>query len=134
MGGGAWRAGKTMVDCNRRNLAMRVLVMMTALLCASAARADAVDNVVKKAGEAMALADLCPALKLDDNRIAMVLLLSGVALDDIEPGKRRFNQMAGAMAIARAGLKKSSQAAICFTGTYLYGPQGLNAPGFLVEE
>lgn len=115
---------------------MKVLVLAVVLAAAlvatgaGQARAeDQIDIVARKFGEAMAIGQDCPTLKVSTTRMTVYTMALGYTLDDDLKARIAIN-----FGKSLATLEGKSQNDICLVGKALYGEKGTNAPGLLVAE
>lgn len=110
----------------------RILILAAGLsLLAGPALADesTYDTVVRKYGEAYAIAAICPSLEINAGRMAIYLVGLGIELDEAFKG-RVLEQVA----TAKTKLGDTNRYKVCTLGHMLYGESGTNAPGLLKVE
>ncbi|VVT15360.1 hypothetical protein [Hoeflea sp. EC-HK425] len=108
-----------------------LMVAVAMALVAGPAIADesTYDTVVRKYGEAYAIADICPSLEINAGRMAIYLVGLGIELD--EAFKSRVLEQ---VAVAKTTLGDTNRYKVCTLGHMLYGESGTNAPGLLKVE
>ncbi len=112
--------------------AMRRLVAaigLSAGMLATALAGSLRDTVAEKYGEAMAIAAMCPSLAIDDTMMALYATSLGVVFDDTFKAVLTIHHNR-----ALTDLHDRREAAICATGRYLFGEDGVSAPGILVDR
>lgn len=110
----------------------RILMVLAAVsLAASAAIAQesTYDTVVRKFGEAYAIGEKCPSLKVSAEWMSIYSMGFGIAVD--EDFKRR---MADEADKARATIVDLAPDMACVMGNMLYGKSGTNGPNLLTKE
>lgn len=108
----------------------RVAVIGVAMVLSVSASAESVrETVAAKYGEAVAIAERCPALAINSARMSAYLLGLNLTLDDAMKGLIEINRNR-----ALTTLHDRSDADACAVGEMLYGPKGTNGPHLLKWE
>lgn len=110
---------------------MKRLILVIAALCFAAgpvfaASAAQKRNAMHHLAAAIAAEKLCPTLKTDSSKAAVVMMLFGIDLSgpDGKLMKADAEQQIDSM-------KDMDRDAVCASGRVLYGPNGLNVPGLV---
>lgn len=104
-----------------------VIAAVAALWCGIAFAQPTRDVVAQKYGEAMAIAARCPILQIDSTVMALYATGLGVVFDDTFKAVMTIHHNR-----ALTDIHDRSEAAICASGLYLFGEDGISAPGILV--
>lgn len=102
------------------------LALVAGLVAGPALGADQRDTVARKFGEAFAIAQLCPALGVDEHRMGAYVAALGLSVD------KTFEAIVTiAQNRALTDLDGVAAADVCALGAARYGPQGTEGPGLL---